>query len=219
MLIIYFLLLLSILARKWDPVDLAKQVSSWNYLNDPEELIQDKSLGPKINTNYLKVNHVYDKTDVNYFIISDVIEKYAYNKQNFVQDLYKSMEILETIDTTNKKEHHLIIVLLIKKKELLFYGSSDKLRKLLPKDKLIQISHDVKQSIDAKQYAQCVYFTFEKLHLMWKKFSVKSKTSGKGYQPKGSSSTMELIYFLGSCGVLGFFAFAFCYKRNKDKKE
>ena len=48
----------SVFSRKWDPEALAAQVPSWNFLNDPEELIPDKNLGPKINTNYLRINHV-----------------------------------------------------------------------------------------------------------------------------------------------------------------
>ena len=56
---------------KWSPNELSKRVKSWNYLNDPEELIADKKLGPKIHTTYLITNHVYDKTDVNLFYISD----------------------------------------------------------------------------------------------------------------------------------------------------
>ena len=65
-------------SRKWSIEDLVHSVSEWNYLNDPEQLISDKKLGPKIHTSYLKINHVYEKTDVNLFYTSDVIDKYVY---------------------------------------------------------------------------------------------------------------------------------------------
>ena len=115
----------SVFLRKWDPEALAAQVPSWNFLNDPEELIPDKNLGPKINTNYLRINHVYDKTDVNFFVISDVSEKYVYHKNLFMEDLYTAMENHTEIDATYKKTHHLLIVMIIKTKELLFFPSQE----------------------------------------------------------------------------------------------
>ena len=59
-----FILINLIKSLKWSPESLAQKVISWNYLNDPEHLINDKKLGPKIHTSYLTQNHVYDKTDV-----------------------------------------------------------------------------------------------------------------------------------------------------------
>ena len=182
----YFLALLLFplsLLRKWSPSDLAERVPAWNFLNDPEEMIPDKTLGPKVHSNYLKINHVYDKTDVNFFVISDIIEKYVYHKKQFVEDLYLAMENNTAIDAKSKKEHHLMIVMITKTKDLLILPSSDRLSKLIPEEKMLQIEMEIKKSMTNRQYAQSVYFTFEKLQQLWKKHTIKEKQSGynKGY--------------------------------------
>ena len=41
-----FILINLIKSLKWSPESLAQKVISWNYLNDPEDLINDKKLGP-----------------------------------------------------------------------------------------------------------------------------------------------------------------------------
>ena len=117
----FFIFIEFSLQVKCSPNELSKRVKSWNYLNDPEELIADKKLGPKIHTTYLITNHVYDKTDVNLFYISDVIEKYTYKKKLFVEDLYKEMENNKEINIDNKKKHHLFLVIIRKTKDYLIF--------------------------------------------------------------------------------------------------
>ena len=218
----YFLALLLFplsLLRKWSPSDLAERVPAWNFLNDPEEMIPDKTLGPKVHSNYLKINHVYDKTDVNFFVISDIIEKYVYHKKQFVEDLYLAMENNTAIDAKSKKEHHLMIVMITKTKDLLILPSSDRLSKLIPEEKMLQIEMEIKKSMSNRQYAQSVYFTFEKLQQLWKKHTIKEKQSGynKGYSKKGESSSflMDLLYIVPSVAILGLFIFVCCCKKKQ----
>ena len=220
--IFFFLLLViscfvSISSRKWSPNDLALQVTSWNYLNDPEELIADKTLGSKIYTNYLKVNQVYEKTDVNLFLISDVIEKYVYKKYQFVEDLYYEMENNTAINTNDKKEHHLIIVIILKTKDLYFYPSSDKLAKLLKKEEIQQIQLQIKQNLEKNphNYAQAVYFTFEKLQILWKRFT-KKQYGGAGNKPRYNSNKKDyswikdVLYVCASVFMLGLIGCMCC---------
>ena len=55
-LLVFILILKISFSRKWSIDDLVNSITEWNYLNDPEELISDKKLGPKIHTSYLKIN-------------------------------------------------------------------------------------------------------------------------------------------------------------------
>ena len=126
-------------SRKWSIEDLVQTVTEWNYLNDPEQLISDKKLGPKIHTSYLKINHVYEKTDVNLFYISDVIDKYVYKRRQFVDELYYAMLNSSTINNSTMKKHHLLIVVFKKHDELILFGSSEELRKLLPAEKVFPV--------------------------------------------------------------------------------
>ena len=81
-----------------------QNVIEWNYLNDSEDLITNKKLGPKIHTPYSTINHVYEKTDINLFQISNIIEKYTYKRRQFVNDLYEAMLNSTEIDKTNIKK-------------------------------------------------------------------------------------------------------------------
>ena len=124
----YFIFILFIslsqktISRKWSIEDLIQNVKDWNYLNEPEELITDKKLDPKIHTSYLKINYVYEKTAINLFYLSDVIEKYVYKRRQFVEDLYYAMLNATEINTSNMKKHHLFIVLFKKYDELIIFG-------------------------------------------------------------------------------------------------
>ena len=135
------------ISRKWSIEDLVQNVKEWNYLNDPEELITDKKLGPKIHTSYLKINYVYEKTDINLFYLSDVIEKYVYKRRQFVNDLYEAMLNSTEIKNTTMKKHHLFIVIFKKYNEVIFFGSSPELQKLLPADKVLNIEMEIKIKI------------------------------------------------------------------------
>ena len=161
-------------SRKWSIEDLVQTVSEWNYLNDPEKLISDKKLGPKIHTSYLTINHVYEKTDVNLFYISDVIDKYVYKRRQFVEDLYKAMLNSSTINNSTMKKHHLLIVIIKKHDELILFGSSPELKNLLPAEKVLNIEMEMKKSLKNKENtpAAIVYLIFDKLQRMWKKYSI-----------------------------------------------
>ena len=206
-----FILINLIKSLKWSPESLAQKVISWNYLNDPEDLINDKKLGPKIHTSYLTQNHVYDKTDVNLFLISDIIEKYIYKKRQFVEDLYKEMEKNENINNKDKKQHHLILVLIKKTNELFIYGSSDKLRKLLPNDEVVRIELEIKKTMETRNYAQAVYYTFEKLNVLWKRFSIFKKQNP--YSNKSNyTNVADILKIISSIFILGLFIYVKCFQ-------
>ena len=216
-LLIYFFILNFINTLKWSPEALAEKVPSWNYLNDPEDLINDKKLGPKIHTSYLTQNHVYDKTDVNLFLISDIIEKYIYKKRQFVEDLYKEMIKNENINKNDMKQHHLILVLIKRTNELFIYASSDKLRKLIPHDDAVRIELEIKKTMESRNYAQAVYYTFEKLNILWKKFSVFKKQNTYSIN-KNASNIADLLKICSSVFILGLFIYVL-FKKKKENSE
>ena len=216
-LLIYFFILNFINTLKWSPEALAEKVPSWNYLNDPEDLINDKKLDPKIHTSYLTQNHVYDKTDVNLFLISDIIEKYVYKKRQFVEDLYKEMKKNENINKNDMKQHHLILVLIKKTNELFIYASSDKLRKLIPHDDAVRIELEIKKTMESRNYAQAVYYTFEKLNILWKKFSVFKKQNTYSIN-KNASNIADLLKICSSVFILGLFIYVL-FKKKKENSE
>jgi len=209
-------------SRKWSIEDLVQTVTEWNYLNDPEQLISDKKLGPKIHTSYLKINHVYEKTDVNLFYLSDVIDKYVYKRRQFVEDLYFGMLNTSTINKSTMKKHHLLIVVFKKHDELILYGSSEELKKLLPAEKVLNIEMEMKKALKNKENspAAIVYLIFDKLQRMWKKYSINmqghktSKTTGNTF-----STIKDIIYLIGSMGILSLFFFVLCCRKNKSKND
>ena len=202
---------------KWSPNELSKRVKSWNYLNDPEELISDKKLGPKIHTTYLKTNHVYDKTDVNLFYISDVIEKYTYKKKLFVEDLYKEMENNKEINIDNKKKHHLFLVIIRKTKECLIFGSSEELNKLLPKNDVQRIEMEIKKYMieNKNSYAQTVYLVFDKLNFLWKRFNINKGYKNIKSKKNENSAIKDFIYIIPSIFIVGFIVFIMCCKKKE----
>ena len=202
---------------KWSPNELSKRVKSWNYLNDPEELIEDKKLGPKIHTTYLITNHVYDKTDVNLFYISDVIEKYTYKKKLFVEDLYKEMENNKEINIDNKKKHHLFLVIIRKTKECLIFGSSEELNKLLPKNDVIRIEMEIKKYMieNKNSYAQTVYLVFDKLNFLWKRFNINKGYKNRKSKKNENSAIKDFIYIIPSIFIVGFIVFIMCCKKKE----
>ena len=169
------------ISRKWSIEDLVQNVKEWNYLNDPEELITDKKLGPKIHTSYLKINYVYEKTDINLFYLSDVIEKYVYKRRQFVNDLYEAMLNSTEIKNATMKKHHLFIVIFKKYNEVIFFGSSPELQKLLPADKVLNIEMEIKKAMKNKSNspAAIVYLIFDKLQHLWKKHTIGQNNSYK----------------------------------------
>lgn len=222
-LLIFFQLLYIIISRKWSIEALLDNVKEWNYLNDPEELISDKKLGPKIHTNYLKINHVYDKTDINLFYLSDVIEKYIYRRKLFVQDLYEAMLNSTSINKQNMKKHHLFIVIFTKHKECIIFGSSKELNRLLPPYETQQIEFEIKKMFSnrANTSAHIVYAIFEKLQELWKKHTVKT---GKNVNYSSNRSNLmenlrDIFYFICSTVVLGFFTWMFCCRKKKHNKN
>ena len=209
-------------SRKWSIEDLVETVTEWNYLNDPEKLISDKKLGPKIHTSYLKINHVYEKTDVNLFYISDIIEKYAYKRKQFAKDLYEAMLNSKTINNSTMKKHHLLIVVIKKHNELILFGSSPELQRLLPSEKVVNIEMEIKKAMQNKENtpATIVYLIFDKLQRMWKKHSInmqgnkKTKSSGNIF-----STIKDIIYLSGSMIILSLFFYILCCRKKKDKRD
>ena len=218
-LLINFFILNFINTLKWSPEALAEKVPSWNYLNDPEDIINDKKLGPKIHTSYLTQNHVYDKTDVNLFLISDIIEKYVYKKRQFVEDLYKEMIKNENINKNDMKQHHLILVLIKKTNELFIYASSDKLRKLLPHDDVIRIELEIKKTMESKNYAQAIYYTFEKLNILWKRFSIFKKQNTYSSNKSNFSNIADILKICSSLFVLGLFIYVLIKKKSENPES
>ena len=208
-------------SRKWSVEDLVQNVKEWNYLNDPEDLITDKKLGPKIHTSYLTINHVYEKTDINLFYISDIIEKYVYKRRQFVNDLYEAMLNSTEIDKTNMKKHHLFIMIYKKYEEVIIFGSSPELKKLLPADKVLNIEMEMKKAIKNKNTpAAVVYLIFDKLQHLWKKHII---NAGRKNNKKSNTSTdsfaRDFIYLIGSFVILSLFIYILCCKNKKKFKK
>ena len=209
------------ISRKWSVEDLVQNVKEWNYLNDPEDLITDKKLGPKIHTSYLSINYVYEKTDINLFYISDIIEKYVYKRRQFVNDLYEAMLNSTEIDKTNMKKHHLFIMIYKKYEEVIIFGSSPELKKLLPADKVLNIEMEMKKAIKNKNSpAAVVYLIFDKLQHLWKKHTI---NAGHKNNKKSNTSTgsfvRDFIYLIGSFVILSLFIYIFCCKNKKKHKK
>ena len=209
-------------SRKWSIEDLVQTVTEWNYLNDPEQLISDKKLGPKIHTSYLKINHVYEKTDVNLFYISDVIDKYVYKRRQFVDELYYAMLNSSTINNTTMKKHHLLIVVFKKHDELILFGSSEELRKLLPAEKVLNLEMEIKKAMKNKENspATIVYLIFDKLQRMWKKYSINMQGNKSSKNTGNTFATIkDIIYLIGSMGILSLFSYVLCCRKNKEKRD
>ena len=209
-------------SRKWSIEDLVQTVTEWNYLNDPEQLISDKKLGPKIHTSYLKINHVYEKTDVNLFYISDVIDKYVYKRRQFVDELYYAMLNSSTINNSTMKKHHLLIVVFKKHDELILFGSSEELRKLLPAEKVLNLEMEIKKAMKNKENspATIVYLIFDKLQRMWKKYSINMQGNKSSKNTGITFATIkDIIYLIGSMGILSLFYYVLCCRKNKEKRD
>ena len=219
-----FVLLISFteisISRKWSVEDLVQNVKEWNYLNDPEDLITDKKLGPKIHTSYLTINHVYEKTDINLFYISDIIEKYVYKRRQFVNDLYEAMLNSTEIDKTNMKKHHLFIVIYKKYEEVIIFGSSPELKKLLPADKILNIEMEMKKAIKNKNTpAAVVYLIFDKLQHLWKKYTINAGQNNKKSNTSKGSFVRDFISVIGSLVILSLITYIFCCKNKKKYKK
>ena len=220
-----FVLLISFteisISRKWSVEDLVQNVKEWNYLNDPEDLITDKKLGPKIHTSYLTINHVYEKTDINLFYISDIIEKYVYKRRQFVNDLYEAMLNSTEIDKTNMKKHHLFIMIYKKYEEVIIFGSSPELKKLLPADKVLNIEMEMKKAIKNKNTpAAVVYLIFDKLQHLWKKYTINpGQNNNKKANTSKGSFVRDFICLIGSFVILSLFIYILCCKNKKKHKK
>ena len=222
----YFLLIIFIsftdisISRKWSIEDLVQNIKEWNYLNDPEDLITDKKLGPKIHTSYLKINYVYEKTDINLFYLSDVIEKYIYKRRQFVNDLYEAMLNATEINKSNMKKHHLFIVIFKKHDEVIIFGSSPELKKLLPADKVLNIEMEIKKAMKNKNNtpAAIVYLVFDKLQHLWKKHTINAENSKNSKNKNSNDYTFvkDIIYLGGSISILSLF-FYVLWNKNKNK--
>ena len=200
--------------------DLAQTVKEWNYLNDPEELISDKKLGPKIHTSYLTINHVYEKTDINLFYISDVIEKYIYKRRQFVNDLYEAMLNSTEIDQKHMKKHHLFIVIFKKYDEVIIFGSSPELQKLLPADKVLNIEMEMKNAMKNKNTpAAIVYLIFDKLQHLWKKHTINPGQNKKNKNSNYDFSFVKDIIYLGGSFAILFLFFYTLYTKNRRKNK
>ena len=210
------------ISRKWSIEDLVQNVKEWNYLNDPEELISDKKLGPKIHSSYLKINYVYEKTDINLFYLSDVIEKYLYKRRQFVNDLYEAMLNSTEINKSNMKKHHLLIVFFKKYDEVIIFGSSPELQKLLPSDKVLNIEMEIKKSMKNKNNspAAIIYLVFDKLQHLWKKHTI-TLEKNKYYKKQSNdfSFIKDIIYLGGSMSILSLFIYALCCRNKKKEKK
>ena len=222
----YFLLIIFIsfadvsISRKWSIEDLVQNIKEWNYLNDPEDLITDKKLGPKIHTSYLKINYVYEKTDINLFYLSDVIEKYIYKRRQFVNDLYEAMLNATEINKSNMKKHHLFIVIFKKHDEVIIFGSSPELKKLLPADKVLNIEMEIKKAMKNKNNtpAAIVYLIFDKLQHLWKKHTINAENNKNSKHKNSNDFTFvkDIIYLGGSISILSLF-FYVLWNKNKNK--
>ncbi len=171
------------------------------------------------------MNHVYDKTDVNYFIISDISAQYVYQKKKFAEDLYNYLEKSDKMDASTKKQHHLIIILITKLQKLLLYPSSPQLKKLLPDDQTLIIEAEIKNLVKNKQYAQATYLIFDKFAQIWKKFTVRPESKYYGKNNKGwidankATSIKDIFYTISSIVFFSFCIYLCCFMGKKGGKN
>ena len=125
------------------------------------------------------------------------------------------MEKNENINNKDKKQHHLILVLIKKTNELFIYGSSDKLRKLLPNDEVVRIELEIKKTMETRNYAQAVYYTFEKLNVLWKRFSIFKKQNP--YSNKSNySNVADILKIISSIFILGLFIYVIIMRKKEE---
>ena len=120
------------------------------------------------------------------------------------------------------KKHHLLIVVFKKHDELILFGSSEELRKLLPAEKVLNLEMEIKKAMKNKENspATIVYLIFDKLQRMWKKYSINMQGNKSSKNTGNTFATIkDIIYLIGSMGILSLFFFVLCCRKNKSKND
>ncbi len=198
-LVFAFILILSlnnlIFCKIWTPEELSKEMKTWNSLVDPESfLVEEENFAARIHNNYLKTNKIYDKVDVNIFVIPRIPDKYAYTHSKYADELIMEIEKNPDIKAENRKSSFLIIVFALKQNNVII-KPSDKLKKILSKEKISSIVTDVVETMKNKNYARSIIFLFEKLDALWNKYKkpVTNENSKKKYSEKDMASKMDTV--------------------------
>ena len=71
--------------------------------------------------------------------------------------------------------------------------------------------------MESRNYAQAVYYTFEKLNILWKKFSVFKKQNTYSIN-KNASNIADLLKICSSVFILGLFIYVL-FKKKKENDE
>ena len=190
---IYFTFFIIHNCKIWTPEALSKEMRSWNSLIDPESfLIEEENFTSRINNNYLKTNKIYDKVDVNIFVIPRIPDQYAYTHAKYADELNQEIEKNTDIPSENRKTSYLTIIFILKQNNVII-RPSDKLKKMLSKDDISAIIHDTVPIIQNKNYSKAIVFLFEKLDILWKKYK-KTETNKKQHSEKNMASKMENVH-------------------------
>ena len=72
--------------------------------------------------------------------------------------------------------------------------------------------------MESKNYAQAIYYTFEKLNILWKRFSVFKKQNPYSSNNSNTSNIADILKICSSVFILGLFIY-FLFKKKKDNSE
>jgi hypothetical protein len=221
--ITFFLLITIITAKIWKPEDLAKEVKEYNSLIDPEGfLIEEYDLAEIINNNYLQTNKIYDKVDINVFVVAGLHYDYAYKNSKFADELMERLEESTEIDHSKKKSSYLTIIY-VARQQFVIFKPSEKLEKLLPSDFIKEMTPAIIKIIQSKRYKEAIVFTFKILNIIFEKFKKNSTNSS-------NNTTQDLInnldkgveyqyYFISALILILLIVFLVLGKIYIEKKE
>jgi len=184
-----------IFCKIWTPEELSKEMKNWNSLVDPESfLVEEENFTAKIHNNYLKTNKIFDKVDVNVFVIPRIPDKYAYTHSKYADELIMEIEKNTDINAENRKSSYLTIILVLKQ-NIVIIKPSDKLKKILTKDNISSIVTDVVATMKTKNYSRSIILLFEKLDALWFKYKkpVANDKSKNKYSEKDMASKMDTV--------------------------
>jgi hypothetical protein len=166
-LVIFTNLLFFVRNKFWSPEDLANEFTKWNTITDPENLLKGIKISEKIN-NYLNSNKVYEKIDLNIFIIPSVIDDNIYRGSEFASKLMKK---IDNKDITPRRSSYLTLIFCFERSKLII-KSSNKVDNILDDDIKKLIIANVEELIRSKKKEKSILFLFEELDLIWKKFKI-----------------------------------------------
>jgi len=207
-------------SKIWSPEELSKEITDWNTLIDPESFISDTQLFSKIYNNYLKTNKIYDKTNVNLFIIPRMPDEYVYRSKEYGRLLIKNiMEVNPPAD--NGKNSHLNVIFAFKQ-NILVIIPSEKLEKILSREAIKSITEDVTVMIKNKKYTESIIYLFDKLDSLWFKYRKQKSENNFGKEEnilKFDKSLSETLSVLTSMITLTVVIVGYCIKKAANRPK